>query len=82
MLVKILNFQGASPLLDVGSFSYLDKDEFVNGNYDDKNVFKLLGRGVKDIIEEELYTEKMVDFINGFENVGICFEEAGGVIEE
>jgi len=29
-----------------------------------------------------LYTEKMVDFINGFENVGICFEEAGGVIEE
>ena len=61
---------------------YLDKDEFVNGNYDDKNVFKLLGRGVKDIIEEELYTEKMVDFINGFENVGICFEEAGGVIEE
>ena len=33
-------------------------------------------------IEDELYTEKMVDFINGFENVGICFEEAGGVIEE
>ncbi len=66
----------------LGDKYYLDKTEFANNQYENKNVFKVLGRGVIDVIEVELYTEKMIDFINGFENVGICFEEAGGVTKE
>lgn len=66
----------------LGDKYYLDKNEFMKNNYYSKNVFKLLGKGVIDVIDEELYTEKMIEFINSFKNVGIRFEEAGAIVEE
>ena len=37
-------------------------NEFITNKYDTKNVFKLLGKGVVDVIEVELYTEKNGQF--------------------
>lgn len=65
----------------LGNQYYIDKNEFITNEYDTKNVFKLLGKGVVDVIEVELYTEKMVNFINSFGNVGVCFEAVGEVKE-
>lgn len=63
----------------LGNTYFIDKAEFVAKGYDEKKVFKLLRKGVVDIIEEELYTEKMVEFINSFDKVGVVFEEAADI---
>ena len=51
---------------------------YVDENYGEGlHVFKLLRRGVVNVISAELYTEKMVSFINRLDDVGIDFEEVG-----
>lgn len=58
---------------------YVDIKSFKEKYDEELYVFKLLGRGVVDVILAELYTEKMVSFINSLDNPGITFEEVGEI---
>lgn len=61
----------------LGNKYFINEKEFINNNINEKNCIKLLGNGVKKKIIAELYTNKMVEFINMLEDVGIEFEEKG-----